>query len=138
VACAGQPDRGTQRAESDTSRETTFGCVIHRPYRRPRALSPLREHLWDRKGRVRLEQEVAGWGDLVDLGFAEMRGCVAGSPQVTRRMTAGFDGLLRLVPPDRREPLERQRALLVHAVRAALPAAAERAFALEPDCQGIR
>ncbi|WP_328307816.1 DUF2254 domain-containing protein [Streptomyces sp. NBC_00442] len=91
----------------------------------------------DRKGTVRLVQDVPAWADLVDLAFAEMRLCAVGSPQVTRRIMAGLDDLLRLVPPERRPPLIRHRELLVQAVALAVPEAAERAFALEPDRQGI-
>ncbi|MET7711656.1 DUF2254 domain-containing protein [Streptomyces sp. NPDC005407] len=94
-------------------------------------------HHRDGKGDVRLIQDVPEWGDLVDLGFAEIRGFAPGNPQVSRRMLAGIDDLLGLVPPERREPLDRHRALLVQAVERALPEAAERAFALEPDRQGI-
>ncbi|MCX5386646.1 DUF2254 domain-containing protein [Streptomyces sp. NBC_00083] len=91
----------------------------------------------DGKGTVRLVQDVPGWADLVDLAFAEMRLCAVGSPQVTRRIMAGLDDLLWLVPPERRGPLLRHRGLLVQAVVLAVPEAAERAFALEPDRQGI-
>ncbi|GAA2439069.1 DUF2254 domain-containing protein [Streptomyces mauvecolor] len=91
----------------------------------------------DGKGEVRLVQDVPDWADLVDLGFAEIRLCAVGNPQVTRRITAGLDDLLGLVPEPRREPLLRHRELLVEAVALAVPEAAERAFALEPDRQGI-
>ncbi|WP_328394244.1 DUF2254 domain-containing protein [Streptomyces sp. NBC_00390] len=94
-------------------------------------------HHRDSKGVVRLVQDVPEWGDLVDLGFTEIRGCAVGSPQVSRRMVAGIDDLLRFVPAERREPLKRHRALLVQAVERTVPEAAERAFALEPDRQGI-
>ncbi|MFD4722859.1 DUF2254 domain-containing protein [Streptomyces sp. NPDC058423] len=94
-------------------------------------------HHRDRKGVVRLVQNVPGWTDLVDLGLTEIRGNAAASPQVSRRMLAGIDDLLRLVPDERRAPLERHRALLVQAVERTLPEAAERAFALRPDRQGI-
>ncbi|MHC5704998.1 DUF2254 domain-containing protein [Streptomyces sp. PKU-MA01144] len=94
-------------------------------------------HHRDRKGAVRLVQDVPGWTDLVDLGFTEIRRSAPASPQVSRRMLAGIDDLLRLVPDDRRTPLERHRELLVQAVERTLPEAAERAFALRPDRQGI-
>ncbi|MGW0546138.1 DUF2254 domain-containing protein [Streptomyces altiplanensis] len=94
-------------------------------------------HHRDGRGAVRLVQDVPGWADLVDLGFAEIRGCAVGSPQVTRRLLAGIDDLLLLAPEDRREPLLRHRTLLVQAVERAVPEAAERAFALLPDHQGI-
>ncbi|MFI2779748.1 DUF2254 domain-containing protein [Streptomyces sp. ALB3] len=91
----------------------------------------------DRRGDVRLVQEVPGWRDLVDLAFEEIRWCAAGSPQVTRRLLAGLDDLLLLAAGDRREPLLRHRALLVAAVERTVPEAAGRAFALRPDRQGI-
>ncbi|MFJ8076822.1 DUF2254 domain-containing protein [Streptomyces sp. NPDC096176] len=91
----------------------------------------------DGDGVVRLVQDGPGWGDLVDLGFTELRGRAVGDPQVSRRLMASFDDLLRFVPDERREPLLRHRALLVQAVERWLPEATERAFALEADRQGI-
>ncbi|MFE2439144.1 DUF2254 domain-containing protein [Streptomyces sp. NPDC059409] len=91
----------------------------------------------DRHGTVRLVQPVPGWTELVDLGFAEVRACAVGSPQVTRRLLAGLDDLLLLVPPERRAPLLRHRELLRQAVARTAPTPADRAFALRPDRQGI-
>ncbi|WP_234376224.1 DUF2254 domain-containing protein [Streptomyces sp. CB01201] len=90
----------------------------------------------DGKGEIRLVQDVPSWADLVDLAFAEIRLCAVGSPQVTRRIMAGLDDLLRIAPGERRQPLLRQRELLAQAVMLAVPEA-ERGFALEPDRQGI-
>ncbi|MEU3931054.1 DUF2254 domain-containing protein [Streptomyces sp. NPDC029044] len=91
----------------------------------------------DRAGAVRLVQPVPDWTELVDLGFAEVRGCAVGSPQISRRMLAGLDDLLLLAPPKRREPLLRHRELLRQAVDLAAPTASDRDFALRPDRQGI-
>ncbi|WP_411149952.1 DUF2254 domain-containing protein [Streptomyces sp. A30] len=91
----------------------------------------------DRRGAVRLVQPVPGWAALVDLGFAEIRGCAVGHPQVTRRLLAGLDDLALLVPEERREPLLRHRALLAQAVERGVPEASDRTFALRPDRQGI-
>ncbi|MFF1450009.1 DUF2254 domain-containing protein [Streptomyces sp. NPDC058274] len=91
----------------------------------------------DRRGTVRLVQPVPGWTELVDLGFSEVRRCAVGSPQVTRRLMAGFDDLLLVAPRERRAPLLRHRELLAQAVQRAVPEAADRAFALRPDRQGI-
>ncbi|WNI21239.1 DUF2254 domain-containing protein [Streptomyces sp. ITFR-16] len=99
---------------------------------------PLGEvHHRDRKGEVRLVQDVPGWPDLVDLGFEEIRQCAADTPQVTRRLLAGIDDLMLLASPERQKPLLRHRALLVQAVERTVPDAAEREFALLPDRQGI-
>ncbi|MEW1747880.1 DUF2254 domain-containing protein [Streptomyces angustmyceticus] len=91
----------------------------------------------DRRGVVRLVQNVPGWTDLVDLGLTEVRVAAAHSPQVTRRILAGIDDLLLLAPEGRREPLLRHRTLLVQSVERAVPAAADRRFASSPDRQGI-
>ncbi len=99
---------------------------------------PLGEvHHRDREGEVRLVQGGSEWADLVDLGFAEIREFAVGSPQVSRRLLAGIDDLLLLAPEERREPLVRHRTLLVQAVERTVPEAADRAFALSPDHQGI-
>ncbi|MFB8125621.1 DUF2254 domain-containing protein [Streptomyces bacillaris] len=95
-------------------------------------------HHRDRTGQVRLVQEGPEWEDLVDLAFEEIRWCVAGSPQVSRRLLAGLDDLLLLLAPEeRKQPLVRHRALLVEAVERSVPVAADREFALRPDRQGI-
>ncbi|WP_326727665.1 DUF2254 domain-containing protein [Streptomyces phaeochromogenes] len=91
----------------------------------------------DRQGTVRLVQPVPDWTELVDLAFTEIRGCAVSSPQVTRRLLAGLDDLLGAVPEDRRAPLVRHRTLLTQAVERTVPEAADRAFALHPDRQGI-
>ncbi|MFI9824310.1 DUF2254 domain-containing protein [Streptomyces sp. NPDC052013] len=91
----------------------------------------------DRGGAVRLVQPVPGWNELVDLGFAEVRICGAGAPQITRRLMAGLDDLLLLAPPERQEPLLRHRELLRQAVERVAPTEADRDFALRPDRQGI-
>ncbi|MFE1287896.1 DUF2254 domain-containing protein [Streptomyces sp. NPDC058751] len=91
----------------------------------------------DRHGTVRLVQPVPGWTELVDLGFAEIRGCAVGTPQVTRRLVAGLDDLAAIAPADRLGPLLRHRALLVEAVERSVPEPSDRAFALHPDRQGI-
>ncbi len=98
-------------------------------------LGDLRHH--DRAGAVRLVQDLPAWDDLVDLGFAEIRGVAVGSPQVTRRLAAALDDLARLTSPDRGRALERHRALLTEAVERSAASPADRAFALTPDRQGI-
>ncbi|MEV8479884.1 DUF2254 domain-containing protein [Streptomyces sp. NPDC051173] len=91
----------------------------------------------DRKGTVRLVQDLPGWTNLVDLGFAEIRGCATGAPQVTRRLMAALDDLSALAPEGRRAPLRRHRVLLRQAVERTVPEPADRTFALLPDRQGI-
>ncbi|WP_327683556.1 DUF2254 domain-containing protein [Kitasatospora sp. NBC_00458] len=91
----------------------------------------------DRQGAVRLVEPVPDWQCMVDLAFTEVRLCGAGHPQVTRRLAAALDDLLRITPPDRRPELLEQRALLDRAVAEQLTDPEVRAFALRPDRQGI-
>ncbi|MET9612050.1 DUF2254 domain-containing protein [Kitasatospora indigofera] len=91
----------------------------------------------DRHGVVRLVLPVPDWECVVDLAFTEIRICGAGQPQVTRRLTAALDDLLRITPAGRRAQLLAQRGLLERAVDEHVVDPANRAFALAPDRQGI-
>ncbi|MCF2531920.1 DUF2254 domain-containing protein [Yinghuangia soli] len=95
-----------------------------------------RTHL-DRKGDVRVVEAVPEWADIVDLAYTETRLYGAASPQVTRRLAASLEDLLRLAPEHRRGPLLQQQEMLRDAVHAAFPPGPERDFALTPDRQGI-
>ncbi|MFJ4670370.1 DUF2254 domain-containing protein [Kitasatospora purpeofusca] len=91
----------------------------------------------DRHGAVRLVEPVPGWSGIVDLAFTEICLCGAGHPQVTRRLTAALDDLLRIAPDLRRPELLEQQVLLVRAVTQEQGDPEVRAFALRPDRQGI-
>ncbi|MGF1428359.1 DUF2254 domain-containing protein [Kitasatospora sp. LaBMicrA B282] len=91
----------------------------------------------DRDGTVRLVQPVPAWASLVELAFTEIRGCGAGQPQVTRRLAAALDDLLRITPPEHVAPLLRQQELLARAVADHVTDPDNRAYALTPDRQGI-
>ena len=73
----------------------------------------------DGDGIVRLVVRELDWDGYVRLAFDEIREAGTTSPQVPRRLAAAIDDLLTVAPPDRREPLERQRVLLAAAVGAA-------------------
>ncbi|MFF8271815.1 DUF2254 domain-containing protein [Streptomyces sp. NPDC016562] len=98
-------------------------------------LGPVAHH--DRAGQVRLVQAAPRWPEVVDVGIAELRAAAVGQAQVTRRLLAGINDLLALVPEGRREPLLGHKTLLERAVHQAHGDHAERAFALQPDRQGI-
>jgi uncharacterized membrane protein len=66
----------------------------------------------DAEGSVRLIVPVPGWDRLVELAFTEVGLYGSGSPQVTRKLTAIFDDLAALVPPERVAAIEAQRAWL--------------------------
>jgi uncharacterized membrane protein len=91
----------------------------------------------DRDGAVRLVEPVPDWECVVDLAFTEIRICGAGQPQVTRRLAATLDDLLRITPEERRPQLLAQRSLLERAVAAQAADPENLAFALVPDRQGI-
>ncbi|MFI9332479.1 DUF2254 domain-containing protein [Kitasatospora sp. NPDC052868] len=91
----------------------------------------------DRAGAVRLVEPVPDWSSMVDLAFTEIRLCGAGHPQVTRRLAAALDDLLRITPDGRRPELLEQRRLLDRAVAEQLADPEVRTFALVPDRQGI-
>ncbi|GAA1935884.1 DUF2254 domain-containing protein [Kitasatospora viridis] len=91
----------------------------------------------DRGGTIRVVQPVPTWQGVIDLAFTEIRICGAGHPQLTRRLAAALDDLLRIAPEDRRPVLLVQRDLLALAVADHVPDPQNRAFALTPDHQGI-
>ncbi|MGW6917296.1 DUF2254 domain-containing protein [Kitasatospora sp. NPDC054939] len=94
-------------------------------------------HFRDRSGTVRLVEPVPDWQCVVDLAFTEIRHCGAGHPQVTRRLAAALDDLLRITPDHRRPELLAQRQLLDRAVAEQVTDPELRGFALLPDRQGI-
>ncbi|MER5969050.1 DUF2254 domain-containing protein [Streptomyces sp. NPDC002055] len=99
---------------------------------------PLGEvHYKDGEGALRLAQPLPTWADLVDVGLVEIRHAGAAAPQVSRRLVAVLDDLVRLAPEGRREPLLRHRTLLGRAVARALPDPTEQDFSMHPDRQGI-
>lgn len=91
----------------------------------------------DAQGAVRLVETLPSWPELLDLALTEVRDYGIGSAQITRRIAACLDDLERLAPPDRREPVRRQRDLLEEAVHTTAATPQRAAFALRPDRQGI-
>ena len=71
----------------------------------------------DAKGVVRLVTRVMAWEDYVHLAFDEIRLAGAGSPQISRRMSAALEDLLSIAPPERKGPLQRQLDLLQSAAK---------------------
>ena len=61
---------------------------------------------------MRLVTKTVSGDDYVRLSFEEIRDKAAGSVQVTRRLRACLEDLLRCAPEERRRPLERQLRLL--------------------------
>jgi uncharacterized membrane protein len=91
----------------------------------------------DDQGTVRLSVPVMDWDAYVTLAFEEIVLAGAGSPQVSRRLTAAFDDLLGIAPPERRPAVERQRDLLEAAHGEVHQRGGDGSFDLRADRQGI-
>lgn len=91
----------------------------------------------DRSGTLRLTVPTMQWNGFVQLAFDEIRQVGAGSPQVSRRLTAALQDLLSIAPEERRPPLERQLASLGELVSYAANTDADREDGMVPDPAGI-
>jgi uncharacterized membrane protein len=91
----------------------------------------------DKTGRLRMTMPTMTWEDYVHLAFDEIRLAGAKSPQVSRRLVAAFQDLLRVAPAQRRPVLDQQLQLLDEAVRSSPLSERDIEVALSPDVQGI-
>ena len=90
----------------------------------------------DEQGRLRVILPTPHWRDFVHLACTEIRHCGAHNVQVSRRLYAMIEDLLRGLPEGRAPALRRQRALLDRAT-ARHHEAEDRALARIPDVQGL-
>jgi uncharacterized membrane protein len=97
---------------------------------------PSGEHR-DQAGTVRLVTKTVSWDDYVRLSFGEIRNRAAESVQVTRRLRACFEDLLRCAPEERRAPLERQLRLLDAEIDSNGASSLDSAVWRQSDPQGI-
>ena len=93
--------------------------------------------LRDATGEVRLVYRTPDWEDFVTLAATELRVYGATNPQVTRRLRAMYDHLMRVVPATRTGALEREVALLDATIEGAWSSAPDRAIAAANDLQGF-
>jgi len=91
----------------------------------------------DDAGRVRLVVPVMDWDAYLHLAFDEIRIAGAGSPQISRRLSAALQDLETVVSGERLVAVRRHRELLSEATNAAITDADELDFALRADRQGI-
>lgn len=91
----------------------------------------------DAAGEVRLVYRTPDWEDFVTLAATELRIYGATNPQVTRRLRAMYDQLLRAVPAERAEALRREVALLESTLDGSWSSPADRAIAGASDLQGF-
>jgi uncharacterized membrane protein len=91
----------------------------------------------DASGEVRLVYRTPDWEDFVTLAATELRVYGATNPQVTRRLRAMYDQLLRVVPAERAAALRLEVALLEATIEGAWPNPLDRAIAGASDLQGF-
>ena len=93
--------------------------------------------LRDASGECRFVHRTPDWEDFVTLAGTELRIYGATNPQVTRRLRAMYDQLLRVVPPERAEALRRERTLLEETISGTWSSPRDREIAGAPDSQGF-
>lgn len=91
----------------------------------------------DPSGEVRLCYRTPSWEDLVTLAVTEIRLYGGGSPQVTRRLQAMLEHLLRVVPAERARALEEEMALLQSTIERGFADPEERRRAAVADREGF-
>jgi uncharacterized membrane protein len=91
----------------------------------------------DAAGTQRLVTKVMDWEDYVHLAFDEIRLAGAASPQVTRRLRAALEDLIRIAPRERQSCLRVQLDLLQSGVREAINDATDVEYASDADRSGI-
>lgn len=91
----------------------------------------------DAHGQLRLCYGTPDWIDFVSLGITEIRHFGASSMQVSRRLQATSEHLLRVLPEGRKAALLEELTLLQHAVQRIFPDDEDRARAQVGDLQHI-
>jgi uncharacterized membrane protein len=93
--------------------------------------------LYGSDGRLRLIFPTPDWNDFVQLAFSEIRIYGAGNFQIARRLRAMIEDLEANLPQTRQPALQRELALLDHALEKHYPISADLELAREPDMQGL-
>jgi uncharacterized membrane protein len=91
----------------------------------------------DSSGEMRLTFRAPGWEDFVTLAVTEIRLYGATSPQVTRRLMAMLEHLLRVVPAERARELEDEMALLRRTIERSYADPEDRRRAAVADREGF-
>jgi uncharacterized membrane protein len=91
----------------------------------------------DSSGEIRLMYRTPSWEDFVDLAVTEIRLYGANSPQVTRRLMAMFEHLVKVLPAQRSEPLYKELALLQRTIDGGFVDPEDRSLAAVGDRQGF-
>ena len=88
-------------------------------------------------GEVRLVYRTPGWEDFVTLAVTELRLYGATNPQVTRRLQAMFEQLVRVLPAERSALLVVEMERLRRTIDRAFPDPEDRILAGAADLQGF-
>jgi uncharacterized membrane protein len=88
-------------------------------------------------GRLRLVGPVLRWEGYVELAVDEVRNYAGSSIQVTRRLRAMLEDLLRVAPQERQAPLEEQLRLLETMAHRHFDDTGDTERSLTADQQGI-
>jgi len=91
----------------------------------------------DASGAVRLVYRTPDWEDFVTLAATEIRLYGATSPQVTRRLQAMLERVLRTVPQEREGALRQEASLLLRTIERSFDDPVDRELALRGDLQGF-
>ena len=91
----------------------------------------------DGSGEVRLVYRTPDWADFVTLAATEIRLLGGRSPQVTRRLKAMLEHLVRVLPEPRTGVLREEMALLQRTIDGQYTDPADRALAAISDAQGF-
>lgn len=91
----------------------------------------------DAAGKVRLIYRTPCWEDFISLATTEIRLYGTQNPQVTRRLHAMYEHLMRTLPAARTGALQVQMALLHRAVDRQFSDPHDHAIALRGDMQGL-
>jgi uncharacterized membrane protein len=91
----------------------------------------------DRDGKLRVVYGTPDWPDYVTLAVSEIRQYGEGSLQITRRLRAMLENLIKALPESRWPPLQQELALLDRAVKRKFPDEEDRTRAGIADYQGV-
>jgi uncharacterized membrane protein len=78
-----------------------------------------------------------GWDDFVHLAVVEIRQFGAESIQVTRRLNAMMESLLRVLPPERAPALREELAMLHRSAARSFAEPEDQLMAAHGDRQGV-
>jgi uncharacterized membrane protein len=93
--------------------------------------------VYDASGRPRLLYRTPSWDDFVHLAVVEVRQFGAGSIQVTRRLNAMIESLLRVLPPERAPALRDELAMLQRSAARSFAEPEDQVMAADSDRQGV-